>query len=151
MPAALWPAVAAFGAVLSGAWALAQGASALGAGVTIVSTGVLALVTFMALARHPPALVPGRRISSPGLVGIVALVEACCVVGFWGAVDQTDPEFSTGDAALMAFIVLPALVVPLTLLGLRFGRYTTYVQTCRRCDAYLSPRGTHCGHCGTEQ
>jgi hypothetical protein len=130
---------------------VAHGASALGAGVTILATAALALVTFMALARHPPAFVPGRKISWPGFVGVVAMVQACCVVGFWGAVDQADPEFSTGDAALVAFVVLPALIVPLTLLSLRFGRLPAYVQTCRGCDGSMSPRGSHCGHCGIKQ
>ena len=148
MPRWFWFGATAGVGLLSGGWALAQGASRRGAALSALATSVFAFVALAILVGHPTALVPHKRVTVAGAVAMLALILALSVPTYWSVLNDSEPG-DAGVIAFVGFVVIPVLVTPLALLGVRRG-WRTYISTCPRCDAYISPRGSYCGVCGRE-
>lgn len=136
--------------VASGGWAIAQEASMLGAGASALCTAALTYAFFSIVLRDPTAVALGKRMRWRGTLALLAMMEAISIPAYWGT--RADSEVSAVTTALISFVVLPAMVVPLVRLSFRFKQGSlTLHPTCSGCGTQMSPRGSFCGLCGTRR
>lgn len=117
-----------------------------------VATATLGLVSIRILLHDPTSFVPGQKLPRRGSLALLAMIEAICIPAYWATLRDAETDMSAPGVAFVAFVLFPALIVPLIRLGMRRGwRWITQMPTCPRCSLFVSQCAGFCGHCGTRQ
>lgn len=130
-------------------WATVKGAGTGAAVASGLAEFILAGLSITVLVRHAERL--NRRGGASFRLSLLVswlFVTAACVPVFWSINDTSDlsplAEFVT------TFVVVPALIAPLSGVALARGWRTGYsMPECSGCGAYASPRAHYCMSCGS--